>query len=1681
MRHLAMACTVMSCALGSALVADTLELSPGKGLDCRLIHDPKYGRTVTDGKIALRTTKQENEGPSKLLIAFDLDELPPASKVAKAEMKAAVVGRLGDETVVTIRQPKRAWDPRASWTEFAAGKRWQKAGAAGVKDLARDAVAKGKEGAFDLTELIQALAYRQRSNRGLLAQAEGNGPAFQEWDLSTLRLTITYSPPGPEFVPSQPKITTDAIVGVDASMKFAWAGGPPAERIPGARYWYEVEYHIPAAAEEVAEEELRRKAEAEAKKREAEREQALEKEMEAEDDLEDGPGEADPIDKVKLPEPKLPVEKAEGEKKIERRAVKSGWHPVGRQFATDHQGTRVDVRDLPSADGYRLRVRINSSCGLTGSWAESGPVSITEKSFVIWATDSLVKERPVARTYLRPMKVELAAARNEYEPFQLFVSAGMHGVGEVHLRVTSLTGPKGTIPSWEIEPYREIWVNRTWGEEGNPYDPPQFWPDPLVPFWDRYNGGPLGGRCNPNPVDCPPGGLIGYWVDIYVPASTNAGVYKGEAVLDFEDRDSVSVPIELEVWDFTVPRERSIGTLWSLVGNSGYGALYERFVKELHRHRLDAYGARVAPSVKVKDGKLLEVDWDRYDRVARRFIDGSLFEDGVPMKQLAVSPWYGHQDVPREVNWYYASRGREADDALADLFSEYLRRFRTHLMDLGGLDSVWYYTDDEPGNYINILCCWNYVASHLRKAIPEMRRHITSVQLDYCEGHISMYDVNPDWMYKMRRTGFQALRRKYGDKFYMYNGFSYVVTPALSQRMLGWYAWNSDADGWLCWASCFGWSPDPWSLLHSWSGDGVFLYPGSPEAVGTKDYIPCPNIELKLTRETMEDYEYLKLAEAAVGREKVEETTGLVATTVSGPYKLKNRRGHRHYGVGYTNDPPTFRRVRRQIAETILANKPRDGALGKSAEELLREGNVALAKGDTRTALARAKDALFVNRGSLQAGRLEVECLLRQNMPTEALESALRLVRRNADSGEAFQTLGDTYDWMQRYDEACEAYEKSLAKGLSEGEAVRIRGFLAENRFPQDGSVAFRLKVPAFRNFGSEEGITRGMGRWGGIETAPSNPSGKPCLLLKPDIGKMPRGRVVRAHLVYKFTYNPESKRFWPVYTAFPLLADWDPATVSWYQRARGKPWGEPGAGKPGTDRGEIRSPAGMSQWEVQGRAGTLRIDVTGLVRNWLSGKVPYHGMAVSLSSGGVSPTGGEMVVWYVPDPEAPKAVVPLVAQLPVKKPAEAAPQPASSQPAPPPPPPARKAPGSQAPDKQFGPPGPGLDHIEEDIDLGRDAGNESDGELLVDGGEKAQKKKEAEKASREMDLYLLTKTESRKQMPKGGAGTWFYTADGRAAAAGRLGKYRDQEVVEVLLNAMFHDKNPHVRTNARRGVLSMAKADRKRFVPLFEKHIVESKGWGTRHSMAHLLFDIWCPESRAILIRLMKNDPSEDVRGPVAKLLAKRWDAEIEDALWGALKVEENTLVKCLAAWEFVRRHRAKVIPEFVDVLKTGQIWEGRWFALEAITYLKDHAKEGELPAIDAAVPALIGAALHDQSERVRFRAVDTLWHFDGDQVVRTLIEAMQKDADFEIRSHAAMILGEKGDPAAVPALVGALKDKNPWVRYYAAKSLGKLPTRDGLSALAKLEGDEKWWVEKAARASAQLISSALGATGAP
>jgi hypothetical protein len=57
---------------------------------------------------------------------------------------------------------------------------------------------------------------------------------------------------------------------------------------------------------------------------------------------------------------------------------------------------------------------------------------------------------------------------------------------------------------------------------------------------------------------------------------------------------------------------------------------------------------------------------------------------------------------------------------------------------------------------------------------------------------------------------------------------------------------------------------DPWNKIFYFTGngDGTFFYPGRPSTIGGTGDIPIPSMRIKMLREGIEDFEYLKLVEA---------------------------------------------------------------------------------------------------------------------------------------------------------------------------------------------------------------------------------------------------------------------------------------------------------------------------------------------------------------------------------------------------------------------------------------------------------------------------------------------------------------------------------------------------------------------------------------------------------------------------------------------------------------------------------------------------------------------------------------------------------------------------------------------------------------------------------------------------
>src|SRR5215831_20089125 len=152
----------------------------------------------------------------------------------------------------------------------------------------------------------------------------------------------------------------------------------------------------------------------------------------------------------------------------------------------------------------------------------------------------------------------LAAARGEYESFQIVVNGGSKGLNNVNVTVSDLKKANGeTIPKANLTLYREKYQQVTssspnWKGSNQPMGP-GWYADALIPFADPETGKPLSGaRIAAVPFSVKAGNNQPVWVDVLVPRTAGAGEYSGTYTIT-SDQGEHTGTISLRVWNFTLP------------------------------------------------------------------------------------------------------------------------------------------------------------------------------------------------------------------------------------------------------------------------------------------------------------------------------------------------------------------------------------------------------------------------------------------------------------------------------------------------------------------------------------------------------------------------------------------------------------------------------------------------------------------------------------------------------------------------------------------------------------------------------------------------------------------------------------------------------------------------------------------------------------------------------------------------------------------------------------------------------------------------------------------------------------------------------------------------------------------------------------------------------------------------
>ena len=162
---------------------------------------------------------------------------------------------------------------------------------------------------------------------------------------------------------------------------------------------------------------------------------------------------------------------------------------------------------------------------------------------VLGSADTMEKVfRDEPWTHPPAARLTVEAARNEVEGIQLVVVADKEIVRSATVEVSDLTGEAGgLIPkanvAWNVVGYVDT-------EQPNyPVRKVGSWPDPLLP---------------PAGFDVPAGQVQPLWINVQIPGDAKPGLYRGTVTLRLAAGQAQSVPLEVRVWDFTVPKQQHL-------------------------------------------------------------------------------------------------------------------------------------------------------------------------------------------------------------------------------------------------------------------------------------------------------------------------------------------------------------------------------------------------------------------------------------------------------------------------------------------------------------------------------------------------------------------------------------------------------------------------------------------------------------------------------------------------------------------------------------------------------------------------------------------------------------------------------------------------------------------------------------------------------------------------------------------------------------------------------------------------------------------------------------------------------------------------------------------------------------------------------------------------------------------
>ncbi len=544
-------------------------------------------------------------------------------------------------------------------------------------------------------------------------------------------------------------------------------------------------------------------------------------------------------------------------------------------------------------------------------------------------------------------KAVIKAARNEYESFQVVIGALEKNVQVINAEISDLKNDNGIIEKENVVLYRPDYVRIAYSTPRAQL-PPGLYPDPLIPFknpntgevikpfrtYTEYWQGPRiteGHEKYPLPFEIWEGQNQPLWVDVYIPENAAAGEYRGTFTVTLEnypgpwgigtdtiETKTVSIPVELMVWDFTLPDGPTYRNHFGGVGNltswfntdydsDAYREIEMNYCRMFADHRLNPPLPHHLMPVMKEDGSL-EINPENHKNL-KAFL-----------KEFHVTDF----EIPRTPIPEINNSRKKISEADKRKIVKYYADYYRYVKENGWEGRAYVYLYDEP----NTQECYSRVlelGELVKQASPQLK--ILVVEQPYKQDP-SWPDMDPAvdiWCGLLgfidRESTKSAIEK--GDEVWSYTALAqrtptyhphyeqlknydppywHIDALMTSHRTPVWINYQYGISGILYWALTYR-ERDDWNPVFrlKFNGDGYMMYPGVPCGING----PVSSIRLKNVRESMEDYEYLYLYEKLAGREAVLKIVDEVA----------------HEWWESANDPNVIFSAREKIAKEIMKHQ----------------------------------------------------------------------------------------------------------------------------------------------------------------------------------------------------------------------------------------------------------------------------------------------------------------------------------------------------------------------------------------------------------------------------------------------------------------------------------------------------------------------------------------------------------------------------------------------------------------------------------------------------------------------------------------------------------------------------------------------------------------------------------------